>query len=152
MTTIQNIAILGATGSIGASTLDVIARHPSRFRVAALTANRQVDELAELCKRHRPDYACVADTSHAPRLRERLAAAGVGCRVLAGEAGLVEAASLPEVDCVMAAIVGAAGLRATLAAARAGKKLLLAVDRQQHRAARQRAQRHLSVPAAVRHG
>jgi 1-deoxy-D-xylulose-5-phosphate reductoisomerase len=94
--------------------------------VAALTANRQVDELAELCKRHRPDYACVADTSHAPRLRERLAAAGVGCRVLAGEAGLVEAASLPEVDCVMAAIVGAAGLRATLAAARAGKKLLLA--------------------------
>jgi 1-deoxy-D-xylulose-5-phosphate reductoisomerase len=126
MTTIQNIAILGATGSIGASTLDVIARHPSRFRVAALTANRQVDELAELCKRHRPDYACVADISHVPRLRERLAGAGVGCRVLAGEAGLVEVASLPEVDCVMAAIVGAAGLRATLAAARAGKKLLLA--------------------------
>jgi 1-deoxy-D-xylulose-5-phosphate reductoisomerase len=126
MTTIQNIAILGATGSIGASTLDVIARHPSRFRVAALTANRQVDELVELCRRHRPDYACVADTAHAPRLRERLGAAGVGCRVLAGEAGLVEAASLPEVDCVMAAIVGAAGLRATLAAARAGKKLLLA--------------------------
>ena len=126
MTTIQNIAILGATGSIGASTLDVIARHPSRFRVAALTANRQVDELAELCKRYRPDYACMADASHAPRLRERLAGAGVGCRVLAGEAGLVEVASLPEVDCVMAAIVGAAGLRATLAAARAGKKLLLA--------------------------
>jgi 1-deoxy-D-xylulose-5-phosphate reductoisomerase len=126
MTTIQNIAILGATGSIGASTLDVIARHPSRFRVAALTAHRQVDELAELCKRHRPDYACLADSAYAPRLRERLAAAGVGCRVLAGEAGLVEVASLPEVDCVMAAIVGAAGLRATLAAAKAGKKLLLA--------------------------
>jgi len=126
MTTIQNIAILGATGSIGASTLDVIARHPSRFRVAALTAHRQVDELADLCRRHRPDYVCVADVAHAPRLRERLAGAGVGCRVLAGEAGLVEVASLPEVDCVMAAIVGAAGLRATLAAARAGKKLLLA--------------------------
>ena len=126
MTTIQNIAILGATGSIGASTLDVIARHPSRFRVAALTAHRQVDELAELCRRHRPAVVCVADASQAPRLRERLAAAGASCRVLAGEEGLVETASLPEVDCVMAAIVGAAGLRATLAAARAGKKLLLA--------------------------
>ena len=126
MTTIQNIAILGATGSIGASTLDVIARHPSRFRVAALTAHRQVDELAALCRRHRPDTVCVADAAHAPQLRERLAGAGVGCRVLAGEAGLVEVASLPQVDCVMAAIVGAAGLRATLAAARAGKKLLLA--------------------------
>jgi 1-deoxy-D-xylulose-5-phosphate reductoisomerase len=124
MSTIQNIAILGATGSIGASTLDVIARHPSRFRVAALTANRQVDELAELCRRHRPDAVCVADASQAPRLRERLA--GAGCRILAGEEGLVEIASLPGVDCVMAAIVGAAGLRATLAAAKAGKKLLLA--------------------------
>jgi len=126
MTTIQNIAILGATGSIGASTLDVISRHPSRFRVAALTANRQVDELAELCKLHRPDYACVADASLASRLHERLAGAGLACKILAGESGLVEVASLPEVDCVMAAIVGAAGLRATLAAARTGKKLLLA--------------------------
>jgi len=126
MSTIQNIAILGATGSIGASTLDVIARHPSRFRVAALTANRQVDELAELCRRHRPDAVCVADASQAPRLRERIAAAGLACRVLAGDEGLVEIASLPGVDCVMAAIVGAAGLRATLAAAKAGKKLLLA--------------------------
>jgi 1-deoxy-D-xylulose-5-phosphate reductoisomerase len=126
MSTMQNIAILGATGSIGASTLDVIARHPSRFRVAALTANRQVDELAELCRRHRPDTVCVADASQAPRLRERLAAAGSSCRVLAGEEGLVETASSSGVDCVMAAIVGAAGLRATLAAAGAGKKLLLA--------------------------
>ena len=124
MSEMQNIAILGATGSIGASTLDVIARHPSRFRVAALTANRQVDELAELCRRYRPDTACVADASQAPRLRERLA--GVSCRILAGEEGLVETASSPGVDCVMAAIVGAAGLRATLAAAKAGKKLLLA--------------------------
>jgi 1-deoxy-D-xylulose-5-phosphate reductoisomerase len=126
MSTMQNIAILGATGSIGASTLDVIARHPSRFRVAALTANRQVDDLAELCRRHRPDTVCVADASQVPRLRERLAAAGVACRILAGEEGLVETASSPDVDCVMAAIVGAAGLRATLAAAEAGKKLLLA--------------------------
>jgi 1-deoxy-D-xylulose-5-phosphate reductoisomerase len=126
MSKMQNIAILGATGSIGASTLDVIARHPSRFRVTALTANRQVDELAELCRRYRPDYACVADASQGPRLRERLASAGVSCKVLAGEEGLVEIASLRDVDCVMAAIVGAAGLRATLAAAKAGKKLLLA--------------------------
>ena len=120
----QNIAILGATGSIGASTLDVIARHPARFRVAALTANRQVDELAELCRRHRPDTVCIADASQAPRLRERLA--GTGFRILAGEEGLVETVSSPQIDCVMAAIVGAAGLRATLAAAKAGKKLLLA--------------------------
>jgi 1-deoxy-D-xylulose-5-phosphate reductoisomerase len=126
MSTIQNIAIFGATGSIGASTLDVVARHPARFRVVALTANRQVDELAELCRRHRPEYVCVADAARAPRLRERLATAGASCKVLAGEEGLVEIASLPEVDCVMAAIVGAAGLRATLAAAAAGKKLLLA--------------------------
>ena len=126
MSAIQNIAVLGATGSIGASTLDVIARHPSRFRVTALTANRNVDELADLCRRHRPRYVCVADASRVARLRERLASAGVLSTILAGEEGLVEAASLPEVDCVMAAIVGAAGLRATLAAAKAGKKLLLA--------------------------
>jgi 1-deoxy-D-xylulose-5-phosphate reductoisomerase len=118
--------VLGSTGSIGASTLDVIARHPGRFRVAALTANRQVDELAELCRRHRPDYACMADASCAPLLRERLAGAGVRCRILAGEDGLVELASLPGIDCVVAAIVGAAGLRATIAAANSGKKLLLA--------------------------
>src|SRR5258706_8323557 len=122
MTTIQNIAILGATGSIGSSTLDVIARHPSRFRVAALTANRQVDELAELCKLHRPDYACVADASLAPRLHERLAGAGLGCKILAGEAGLVEVASLPGVDCVMAAIVGAAGGSPPPPPPRTGKK------------------------------
>ncbi|HYT16109.1 MAG TPA: 1-deoxy-D-xylulose-5-phosphate reductoisomerase [Burkholderiales bacterium] len=122
----QNIAILGATGSIGASTLDVVARHPDRFRVAALTAHRRVDELVELSRRFRPDYVCVADAARVAQLRERLAALGVSARILSGDAGLVEVASLPEVDCVMAAIVGAAGLRATLAAARAGKKLLLA--------------------------
>jgi 1-deoxy-D-xylulose-5-phosphate reductoisomerase len=126
MSAMQKIAILGATGSIGASTLDVVARHPDRFRAIALTANRQVDELVALCVRFRPDYACVADASRAPQLRDRLAASGLTTRILSGESGLVEIASLPEVDCVMAAIVGAAGLRATLAAARAGKKLLLA--------------------------
>ena len=99
MSTMQNIAVLGATGSIGASTLDVIARHPTRFRVAALTANRQVDELAELCRRYRPDMVCLADSSQLPRLRERVA--GLGCRILTGEEGLVEAASSPDIDCVI---------------------------------------------------
>jgi 1-deoxy-D-xylulose-5-phosphate reductoisomerase len=126
MSAVQNITILGATGSIGASTLDVIGRHPDRFRVVALAAHRRVDELAELCRRFRPDYACLADASGIPQLRERLSAYGVPAKVLGGEAGLLEVASLPGADCVMAAIVGAAGLRATLAAARAGKKLLLA--------------------------
>lgn len=126
MSSMQRIAILGATGSIGASTLDVVARHAERFQVVALTAHRRADELAELCRRFRPAYACIADASRAPQLRERLAASGVSCRIVAGEAGLEEIASLPEVDVVMAAIVGAAGLRATLAAARSGKKLLLA--------------------------
>jgi 1-deoxy-D-xylulose-5-phosphate reductoisomerase len=94
--------------------------------VSALTAHRQVEALAQLCLRFRPDYACIADASRAPQLRDRLEGAGLRCTVLAGEGGLVEVASLPGIDCVMAAIVGAAGLRSTLAAARAGKKLLLA--------------------------
>jgi 1-deoxy-D-xylulose-5-phosphate reductoisomerase len=122
----QNVAILGATGSIGASTLDVIARHPERFRAFALSANRRVEELAELCARFRPAYAAVAQPSLVPRLRECMKTAGAEAKIVAGEEGLAELACLPEVDCVMAAIVGAAGLRATLAAARAGKKLLLA--------------------------
>jgi len=126
MTRAQNIAILGATGSIGRSTLDVIARHSSRFRVVALTASRRVDELAELCARHGALYACIADASLAAPLQRRLHERGASATVLAGAEGLVQAASLPEVDSVMAAIVGAAGLEPTLAAARAGKKLLLA--------------------------
>jgi 1-deoxy-D-xylulose-5-phosphate reductoisomerase len=126
MSAVQNITILGATGSIGASTLDVIGRHPDRFRVVALAAHRRADELAELCRRFRPDYACLVDVSRISQLRERLSAYGVPAKVLGGEAGLLEVASLPDVDCVMAAIVGAAGLGATLAAARTGKKLLLA--------------------------
>jgi 1-deoxy-D-xylulose-5-phosphate reductoisomerase len=122
----QNVAILGATGSIGASTLDVIARHPDRFRAFALTANRRVEALAELCAKLRPAWAGIADARLAPELERRLREAGVPTKVAAGEQGLVELASGAEVDAVVAAIVGAAGLRATLAAAGAGKKLLLA--------------------------
>jgi 1-deoxy-D-xylulose-5-phosphate reductoisomerase len=126
MSTIQNVAILGATGSIGRSTLDVIARHPDRFRVFALTAHSQAEGLFELCVAHRPPLAVLADAARAGALRARLGAAGIATEVLAGEAGLVSVAERPEVDAVMAAIVGAAGLAPTLAAARAGKKLLLA--------------------------
>ncbi|MBI2958887.1 MAG: 1-deoxy-D-xylulose-5-phosphate reductoisomerase [Betaproteobacteria bacterium] len=122
----RNIAILGATGSIGRSTLDVAARHPDRYRVVALSAARKVEELAALCSRHGAAYACIADASLAGALESRLRALGSGAKVLAGAAGLLEAAALPEVDCVMAAIVGGAGLEPTLAAAQAGKKLLLA--------------------------
>jgi 1-deoxy-D-xylulose-5-phosphate reductoisomerase len=121
-----NIAILGATGSIGRSTLDVIARHPDRFRAYALTANTQAEELFELCVALRPPLAVLADVRAAAKLRARLAAAAVPTEVLAGEAGLVAIVERPEVDAVMAAIVGAAGLASTLAAARAGKRVLLA--------------------------
>lgn len=118
---VQTISVLGATGSIGRSTLDVIARHPDRFRVAALTASRHVDELAELCARHDATYACIVDTSLAAALKLRLAECGATAKVLAGAESLVQASTLPEADCVIAAIVGAAGLEPTLAAARAGR-------------------------------
>ncbi|OGA70842.1 MAG: 1-deoxy-D-xylulose-5-phosphate reductoisomerase [Betaproteobacteria bacterium RIFCSPLOWO2_12_FULL_65_14] len=126
MSAAKNIAILGATGSIGRSTLDVVARHPDRFRVVALTALGKVDELAALCSRFAVPYAAIADAGLCKALQQRLAQAGAPTRVLAGEQGLIEAATLPEVECVMAAIVGAAGLRPTLAAAAAGKQILLA--------------------------
>jgi 1-deoxy-D-xylulose-5-phosphate reductoisomerase len=126
MSRLANVAVLGATGSIGRNTLDVIGRHPDRFRAFALTANTQSEELFELCTLHRPRVAVLADPQGAEALRRRLAGADVATEVLAGEAGLVSAAARPEVDVVMAAIVGAAGLAPTLAAARAGKKLLLA--------------------------
>jgi 1-deoxy-D-xylulose-5-phosphate reductoisomerase len=126
MTGPANIAILGATGSIGRSTLDVIARHPDRFRAYALTANTQAEELFELCVALRPPLAVLGDARAAATLRSRLAAAKLATEVLAGEAGLVAVAERPEVDAVMAAIVGAAGLAPTLAAARSGKKVLLA--------------------------
>lgn len=122
----QNITVLGATGSIGTSTLDVLARHPDRFEVFALSAATQVDALAGLCLRHRPRYAVMPEAGHARRLRERLKETGVRTEVLEGEAALCEVGADPEVDMVMAAIVGAAGLPPALAAARAGKRLLLA--------------------------
>ncbi|MDZ7622363.1 MAG: 1-deoxy-D-xylulose-5-phosphate reductoisomerase [Candidatus Competibacteraceae bacterium] len=120
------VAILGATGSIGVSTLDVVRRHADRFRVVALTAHRDVEALLEQCLVCEPDYAVMADETAAERLRDRLRAAGRPVEVLAGAAGLERVAVLPEVDRVMAAIVGAAGLLPTLAAARAGKRVLLA--------------------------
>jgi 1-deoxy-D-xylulose-5-phosphate reductoisomerase len=122
----RSIAILGATGSIGASALDVIARHPQRFRVSALAAHRKVDELVALCVRFQPDLAVIADAAYEPALRDRLTAAGMATRVASGEHGLREAATGERCDTVVAAIVGAAGLDSTLAAARSGKRVLLA--------------------------
>ncbi|WP_085596151.1 MULTISPECIES: 1-deoxy-D-xylulose-5-phosphate reductoisomerase [unclassified Pseudomonas] len=122
----QQITVLGATGSIGLSTLDVIARHPDRYQVFALTGFSRLAELLALCVRHVPRFAVVPQEAAARRLQEDLRAAGLSTRVLVGEQGLCEVASAPEVDAVMAAIVGAAGLRPTLAAVQAGKKILLA--------------------------
>jgi len=120
----QRITILGATGSIGASTLDVLARHPDQYSVYALTAHGRVEELAEACRRHRPQRAVVGTAEAASRLA--LLVADLGIVVEYGEAALCDVASHADTDTVMAAIVGAAGLAPTLAAARAGKKILLA--------------------------
>jgi len=120
----QRLTILGATGSIGASTLDVVARHPDRFEVVALTGHRRLDVLETQCRRHQPRYAVVGDIGDAKRLA--LSLAGTGTEVLAGPNALDQVASLADVDVVMAAIVGAAGLPPTLAAVRAGKRVLLA--------------------------
>jgi 1-deoxy-D-xylulose-5-phosphate reductoisomerase len=122
----QRLTVLGATGSIGLSTLDVAARHPERYEVFAVSGFSRADALADVCLRHRPRYAVTGSAEQAKALTARLRAADLGTEVLAGEAALEEIAALPEVDAVMAAIVGAAGLRPTLAAARAGKRLLLA--------------------------
>jgi 1-deoxy-D-xylulose-5-phosphate reductoisomerase len=122
----KTIAVLGATGSIGASALDVVARHPDRFRVGALAAHRNVAALAELCTRFKPALAVIADASLEAELRDRLQSAKLATRVAAGASALIEAATEPSCDTVVAAIVGAAGLESTLAAARAGKRLLLA--------------------------
>ncbi|MFP8835731.1 1-deoxy-D-xylulose-5-phosphate reductoisomerase [Hydrogenophaga sp. XSHU_21] len=123
---LQNITILGATGSIGKNTLDVIDRHPDRYRVFALTAARQIDLLFDQCRRFSPRFAVVVDVAAAARLRERVRAAGLAVEVLEGADALCQVSEAPEVHAVMAAIVGAAGLAPSLAAARAGKKLLLA--------------------------
>ncbi|NWL21553.1 1-deoxy-D-xylulose-5-phosphate reductoisomerase [Pseudomonas umsongensis] len=122
----QQITVLGATGSIGLSTLDVIARHPGRYQVFALSGFSRLSELLALCVRHAPQFAVVPETAAARRLQDDLRAAGLSTRVLVGEEGLCQVAAAPEVDAVMAAIVGAAGLRPTLAAVEAGKKILLA--------------------------
>ncbi len=120
------VAVLGATGSIGENTLDVIARHPQRFFVMALVAHRNVDKLKAQCLKFKPRFAAMADVAAARQLREELAAAGSHTEVLAGASAIDELVAHPEVHSVMAAIVGAAGLSSTLAAARAGKRILLA--------------------------
>ena len=120
------VAVLGSTGSVGESTLDVLARHPERFRLVAIAANSNASKLAEQIRTWRPPYAALADERAYPELRQLLGNTAGATRVLAGPGALEELAVLAEVECVMAAIVGAAGLRSTLAAARAGKRLLLA--------------------------
>ena len=122
----RGITILGATGSIGGSALDVIARHPQRFEVVALTAGVNVDALVELSARFNPRIAVVGEAQLEVQLREGLRRAGLATRAMAGAPALVEAAQLPAADTVLCAIVGAAGLMPTLAAAHAGKRVLLA--------------------------
>ncbi len=123
----KGICILGATGSIGVSTLDVAARHPNRYRVVALTANNNIDLLFDQCIIHRPDYVVVVDEDKAKQFAERIATSPVSkIKVLSGAESLQQVATLDAVDSVMAAIVGAAGLLPTLAAAKAGKTILLA--------------------------
>jgi 1-deoxy-D-xylulose-5-phosphate reductoisomerase len=120
------VAVLGSTGSVGESTLDVLARNRERFRLVAIAANTNAAKLARQVLEYRPAYAALAAPAAAAELQELLGSAAPQTRVLAGPEALEELAMLPEVECVMAAIVGAAGLRSTLAAARAGKRLLLA--------------------------
>ena len=122
----RRVAVLGATGSIGGNTLAVIARHPDRFEASVLCAHRQVEALAALCAIHRPALAVIADPTLEGELARRLKAANVHCEVASGAAAISAAAAGPLCDTVVAAIVGAAGLDSTLAAARAGKRLLLA--------------------------
>ncbi len=122
----HKVTVLGSTGSIGVSTLDVIARHPDRYQAYALTANSRHEVLYEQCVQFKPRYAVVLDEQGAVSLSEKIKTAGLPTEVLTGAPALEKVASLPEVDAVMAAIVGAAGMRSALAAARAGKRVLLA--------------------------
>ncbi len=122
----QSLTILGSTGSIGVSTLDVVARHPDRFSVFALTAAVQVDALLAQCQRFSPRYAVMSSPTHAQQLREKVRSLGLAVEVLEGPAALDQVASDSDVSTVMASIVGAAGLSSCLAAAHAGKRLLLA--------------------------
>lgn len=123
---LQTITVLGSTGSIGTNTLDVVARHPDRYRVFALTAATQVELLLAQCKAFAPRFAVMVSEPHARQLAERVKAEGLAVEVLAGEQALSDVCVDPAVHMVMASIVGAAGLAPSLAAARAGKKLLLA--------------------------
>jgi 1-deoxy-D-xylulose-5-phosphate reductoisomerase len=122
----RHIAVLGATGSIGASALDVIARHPDRFAASVLSADARIGELVALCIRFRPLHAVIAQAEHYPALRDGLAAAGLETQAHSGPEALAALAASDACDTVIAAIVGAAGMESTLAAARAGKRLLLA--------------------------
>ncbi|WP_193164562.1 1-deoxy-D-xylulose-5-phosphate reductoisomerase [Microbulbifer hainanensis] len=122
----QSVSILGSTGSIGVSTLDVLARHPQRYTVFALTARERIAELGQQCRRFAPRYAVVASEQGAQQLRDLIKGEDLPTEVLWGLEGLCQVAAAPEVDVVMAAIVGAAGLHPTLAAVEAGKKVLLA--------------------------
>ncbi len=126
MSELTRLTVLGSTGSIGKSTLDVVARHPDKYRIVAITAQQQDELLFDQCRRFQPRYAVLLDDAAGERLSQRLAAAGLDTEVLVGAAALERVSTIPEVDAVMAAIVGAAGMPPTLAAARAGKKILLA--------------------------
>ena len=122
----QNLTILGSTGTIGVNTLDVVRRHPDRYQVIALSANSQIDRLIAQCQEFEPKYAVMVNEEAATRLEKLIRRAGLETRVLQGSAALETIAALDEVDTVMAAIVGAAGLQSSLAAARKGKRILLA--------------------------
>jgi 1-deoxy-D-xylulose-5-phosphate reductoisomerase len=122
----RRLVVLGATGSVGRSTLDVAARHPQRLQIFALTAARDADGLLELCRAHKPSIAVLVDEAAAAKLRAALAAENIRCEVLSGAQALSDVACASEADIVMSAIVGAAGLLPTLAAVRAGKQTLIA--------------------------
>ena len=122
----KGICVLGSTGTIGVNTLDVVARHPDKYKVIALTANRDVDRIYQQCVEYRPEYAAMADTDAAGQLEAKIKSSGLEIKILAGVSGLETVASLAQVDYVMAAIVGAAGLLPTLAAVRTSKRILLA--------------------------
>src|SRR5262245_15457015 len=122
----RGLTLLGSTGSIGTSTLAVVAQERKRFEVVALTAHANVEALIEQCLQFRPRYAVLAKPEQAERAQQRLRAQGCTCEVLCGPEALEHVATLPSVDTVVAGIVGAAGLRPSLAAVQSGKRLLLA--------------------------
>lgn len=122
----KGVSILGSTGTIGVNTLDVVSRHPDKYKIIALTANVDVDRLYEQCIKHHPLYAAMMNDDAASQLEQKLRHSGLDIKILSGMSGLETVASMPQTDYVMAAIVGSAGLLPALAAARAGKRILLA--------------------------